>query len=87
MSPPVLTSGGEHYVVDPAVQGAHPLHRYLGVVDVLGDEAGPIADGLDGVLQQRVVLDKLQGLVRQVEGVADVLPPHGVVDALKRKKR
>lgn len=85
--PHPLTSAGEHDVVDPAVQGADPLHRYLGVVDVLGDEAGPIADGLDGVLQQWVVLDKLQRLVRQVEGAADVLLPHGVVDALKRKKK
>lgn len=83
----LLTSAGEHDVVDSAIQSADPLHCYLGVVDVLGDEAGPVAKGLDGVLQQWVVLDKLKGLVWQVERVADVLLPHVIVDALQRIKK
>lgn len=83
----LLTSAGEHDVVNSAIQSADPLHCYLGVVDVLGDEAGPVAKGLDGVLQQWVVLDKLKGLVWQVERVADVLPPHVIVDALKNKEK
>lgn len=76
------TGAGEHDVIDLPVQSANPLHHDLSVVDVLGDEARPVADGLDGVLQQGVVLDKLEGLVRQVEGAADVLPAHHVVDTL-----
>lgn len=82
-----LTSGGEHDVVDPAIKSTDPLHCDLSVVDILGDEAGPVTNGLDGVFQQWVVPDKLKGLVRQVEGAANVLPSHVIGNALRRMKK
>lgn len=82
----VLTCPSEDDIVDVAVQRPHPLHHDLRVVDVFGDEARPVADGHDRVLQQGVVLDKLQRLVRQVESAVYVLPPHLVVDALEEEE-
>lgn len=83
----VPTSSSEHDVVNLSIERADPFHNDLGVVDVFGDEARPVADGQDGVLQQGVVLHKLKGLVRQVERAADVLLSHQVVNTLEEKGR
>lgn len=85
-----VTCSSEDYVIDDPIQRPDPLHNDLGVVDVFGDEARPVADGQDGILQQGVVLYKLKGLVWQVERAADVLLSHLVVNTLvegeKKKK-
>lgn len=82
-----VTCSSEDDIINVPVERSDPLHNYLSVVDVLGDEARPVADGQDGVLQQRVVLDKLEGLVWQVERAADVLVSHQVVNTLVEQKR
>lgn len=68
------------------VQRADPLHHNLSVVDIFGDETRPVADGQDGILQQGVVLDKLKGLVWQVERAADVLLSHQVINTLVEER-
>ncbi len=70
-------------MVDAAVEGLHSLDGDLGVVDVFGDEARAVPDGQHGVLQQRMVLHKLQSLIGQLEGRVDVLHAVQVIDALK----
>ncbi len=83
----VLACSSEDDVVNVPIERADPLHNDLSVVDVFGDEARPVADGQDRVLQQGVVLDKLKGLVWQVERAADVLLSHQVVNTLVEEKR
>lgn len=78
----VSTCRSEDDVTDVSVQCLHPLHDDLCVVDVFGDEEWSVADGLDRVLHEWVVLDKLEPSVRQVERAGDVLLSHHVVDAL-----
>lgn len=77
-----ITRSGKNDIKDAPVKGADALHDDLRVVDVLGDEARPVANGQDGVLQQGVVLDELQGLVGEVQRARDVLLPHAAVDTL-----
>lgn len=78
-----LTGAGENDVVDASVEGLHSLDGDLRVVDVFGDEARAVSDGQHGVLQQRMVLHKLQRLIGQLERRGDVLHAVQVVDALK----
>lgn len=86
MLPAVLTRSSEDDVVNVPIERTHPLHNNLSVVDVFGDEARPVANGQDGILQQGVVLDKLKGLVWQVERAANVLLSHQIVNALVEER-
>lgn len=47
------------------VEGGDSLHDDLRVVDTLGGEPRPVADGQHGVSHERVVLHKLERLIRQ----------------------
>lgn len=77
-----VTSAGEDDIIYLPIQRLDPIHNDLSVVDVSGDQARSVAYGQHGILQQGVVLDKLKGLVRQVERAADILLPHLVVNTL-----
>lgn len=78
----VVTSAGEDDIIRLPIQCLDPIHNDLSVVDVFGDEARSPVYGPHGILQQRVILDELQRLVRQVERAADVLLSHQVVNTL-----
>lgn len=81
----VATSAGEDDIVYLMIQCLDPIHNDLRVVDVFGDEARSVAYGQHGILQQRVILDKLKGLIRQVERAADILLSHQVVNTLVKE--
>ena len=79
------TCADKHDVVDGPIQGLRPVHHDLRVVHVAYDQLGPVVYRGHGVVHQRVVLDKLQGLVRQVEGAGEVGRPCFPVDALREQ--
>lgn len=69
--------------MDGSIQGPGPVHHNLRVVHVTFDQPGPAVYRGHGLIHQRVVFDKLQGLVRQVEGAREVGRPCLPVDALQ----
>lgn len=79
---PRPTCADEHDVIHGSVQGLGPVHNDLRVVHVAFDELGPAVHWGHGVVHQRVVFDKLQRLVWQVEGTGEVGHPRFLVDAL-----
>lgn len=81
----VATSAGEDDIIYLLIQCLDPIYNDLSVVDVFGDEARSVAYGQHGILQQRVIFDKLKGLIRQVERAADILLSHQVVNTLVKK--
>lgn len=80
---PGPTCADKHDIIEGPVQGLGPVHHDLRVVHVAADEPGPVVYWGHRAVHQRVVLDELQGLVRQTEGAGEVGGPRLTVDALQ----
>lgn len=66
------TCPDEEHVVRPLVEGADPVHCQPGEVDALGEQQGA-SQSL--VIHQRVLLGKVEGGVRQLQGAVVAIFP------------
>lgn len=72
----------EHDVVEGPIQGLGPVYHDLGVVDIFFDQFRPVVYRRHRVVHQRVVFDKLQRFVWEIQGAGVVGCPGLTVDTL-----
>lgn len=79
---PALTCANKQHIIGHPVQGVGAVHHNLCVVHPTLNEPWLVVSWGHGVIHEWVVLDKLQGFVRQAEGAGEVGSPCCTVNAL-----